>query len=403
MPADLERLRLDVRATSARHAALPDMVRGQNVPYQRRGEMSIPAFRMKAGGHPQREGREQSLRMMKKAESLPVDFFFFDLEDAAPEQPEFKAHARRFCVEALTSMDFGTRVVAFRPNNIRTPFFEEDLITVLSGAGHRLAALVLPKTETAAEVEDVCRLVRDIQRACGNSNRIMVEVLIESPRAVTQAAAMAALPDVAALILGPYDLARTLGSRVEPDTWLEDQRAVRQLLPVWAAAHGKDAVDGITGTLPVRPATPAGMDDGAFRALLKGPADALDATLRPAVERYQQALALARRDALDARRCGFAAKWILHPDQVEPIQAAFTPSRADALAALQLAAEYAAAAQRGSGAELRAGGGLVDKAVVGADFWLVEGGLRAGVLTQEDLGKTGFTLDALRRSVRTRD
>lgn len=378
---DLQQLRQEAARFSARHAATPDMVRGALVPYQRRGEMSIPAFRMKAGGHPDREGREQSLRVMQKAQTLPVDFFFYDLEDAAPDQPDFKTAARRFCIEALTTLDFGARVVAFRPNNIRTAFFEQDVVDVVAAAGHCLHAVVLPKSESAAEVEDVCRLIRDIQRVAGHNNRIMVEVLVESPRAFVEAQRMAALPDVAALILGPYDFARTLGARVDAQTWLQDFSAVRQLLPIWAAAHGKDAVDGITGTLPIR----------------------VDLSDVEGTRRHQDALDLARRDAADARRVGFAAKWILHPDQVEPVQAAWTPSRQEALDALQLAAAYARAAQAGSGADLRGGQGMVDKAVVGADFWLVEGALRSGVLTPADVGATGFSLDALRRAVRTRD
>lgn len=402
-----EAFRQRLRSTLARHRDQPERVRGDQVPYQRRGEMSIPAFRMKEGGHPAREGRDTSLRLMKKAATLPVDFFFFDCEDAAPDHPEYKAHARLLAAEALLETDFGHRVVAFRPNGIRTPFFEDDVVHVVGRAGHRLAALVLPKTETADEVADVVRLVDELQTLHERTNRIMLEVLIESPRAFTEAERIAALPGVAALVLGPYDLARTVGGRVNPDTWLADQGTVRHLLPLYAAAHGKDAVDGITATLPIRPPVPAGASAEEVAAALHQDPEALDRArwgrdFIDAVRRHRDAVALARRDARDARRLGFAAKWILHPDQVDAVQSAWTPTRAEALAALSLCSSYAHAARRGSGAELH-GVVLTDKAVVGADWWQVEAALRAGILNDTDVHVTGLSLEELRRTVRTRD
>jgi citrate lyase beta subunit len=403
----MDGVRAEIRRVVARHAAQPEMVRGLCVPYQRRGEMSIPAFRMKAGEDPEKQGRETSLRMMRKAATLPVDFFFFDCEDAAPDQPEFKAHARAFAVEVLKTTDFGTRVVGFRPNNIRTAHFEEDLLHAVGEAGDRIHALVLPKSETADEVRDVARLVRDIQRLRGRDNTISLEVLIESPRAFLEAEQMAAIPNVTALILGSWDFARTVGGRVEAETWLDDQLAVRQLLPVLAAAHGKDAVDAITGTLPLRPSPPAGVSTEETAAALDADPATLDVkkwgqAFVDGAARRRHALGLARRDAENARRLGFAAKWILHPDQIGPVQGAWTPDRAAALGALKLAADYTRAALGGSGAELR-GQQLTDKAVVGAEWWLVEAGLRAAVLTDDDVKTSGFTLAELRRTVRTRD
>jgi citrate lyase subunit beta/citryl-CoA lyase len=357
------------------------MMRGDLVPYHRRGEMSIPAFRNPAGGDPETDGRAASLRMMGKAATLPVDFFFFDLEDAAPDNPQYKPLARRFAVEALNGHDFGDRVRAFRPNNLRTPWFEDDVVEVVGAAGDNLDVVVLPKTETFEEVADVQAILRAVQKAAGRSRRIHIEVLIESPGAFVDAERIASIEDVSALIFGAWDFARTLGAEVDEDRWLSDQAVARQTLPILAAAHGKDAVDAVTATLPIRP---------------KDPTDVA------AAARHADALALAARDAHDARRLGFAAKWILHPDQIEPIQGAFTPSRGAALAALDLAARYARAAASGSGAELD-GGRLADKAVVGERWWQVEAGRRAGVISDEDLQATGLTWTELLSASRTAD
>lgn len=377
---DFSTVRALIAEAQQRHRATPEMVRGLHVPYYRRGEMSIPAFKMKSGGDPAVDGRQESLKLMRKAAELPIDFFFYDLEDAAPDHPEYKVWARRFVIEALQGSDFGNRVRAFRPNNIRTEYFEQDCLTVLAQVGHRVQVMVIPKSENAEEVHDIVAIVNGIQRAVGHANTIHFEVLIESPRAFCEAEKIAAIPQVTALIFGAWDFARTIGGRVEAESWIHDQGTARQMLPIIAAAYGKEAVDAVTGTLPLRP---------------KDPNDS------EGLRRREAAIELARRDAANARRCGYAAKWILHPDQIAPIHGAWTPLRDEALAALKLTADYARAAERGSGAEVD-GNRLADKAVVGTDWWIVQAGLRAGILNEQDVAATGLSRETLERTVVTR-
>ncbi len=402
-----EDLQAFIRAIQARHRGVPEMIRGMRVPYHRRAELSIPAFTMTPGGDPASDGRAASLRLMAKASTLPADLFFFDCEDAAPDHPEFKRYARTFAAEALTAFEFGDRIVGFRPNNIRTESFEQDLVEVVTRAGQRLNVIVIPKTEAAEEVRDIMAIVARIQALAGHTNTIHFEVLIESPRAFLEAETIASLRGVTALILGSFDLARTIGGAVDPDRWMTDQACIRQVLPLVAAAHGKEAVDAITATLPIRPRRPASMTEAAYLSALAADPATLTGTPLPAV--FLEGL-LARRTAMDlaaaeaqsARRCGYAAKWVLHPDQIEPVQNAWTPTSAQAKEALSLVASYARAAVQGSGVEL-AGNRLADKAVVGTDWWTVRAALRAGVLSPQDIAATGLTLEALERTVRTRD
>ncbi len=369
-----------VAAVATRHAATRPLVRGQHVPYFRRGVLSVPSFKWNRTGEPNVEARGQSLRLMGNATRLPVDALFFDLEDAAPDQPEFKALARDFCRQALLAAAGCGRVVGFRPNDIRSPYFADDLAAVLPTAGAHLHFVVLPKTESADEVRDVARLLRGAADRFGWAQVPRLEVLIESPRALLQAESIAAVDEVATLVFGAYDFARCIGGEVDPQSWLRDQSAARQWLPIVAAAHGKDALDAVTATLPVRAKDPA------------APTDAERA-------RHNEALALASRDAADAARLGYAGKWVLHPDQIAPIQAAFAPTAERAHQALALCAAYARAALAGSGAERDEAGGqvrLVDKAVAGVEFWAVKAGLRAGALNVADLHASGFSLDELR-------
>jgi citrate lyase beta subunit len=357
---------------------LPPQRRGRLVPYRRRGVMAIPAFKMRAGGDPATDGRAQTWKLLQKAAELPADGFFYDLEDAAPDHPEFKAFARQYCAEALQEFDFAKRIVAFRPNDVRSPYFEADLVDVLTAAGAKLHALVIAKTEDAAEVAAIARLVAQIQRHAGHDNRPMLEVLIESPRAFQQAQQIAAIPSVASLTFGAWDFARLVGGEVRAQTWTTDLLAVRQLLPVIAASEGKDAIDAVTATLPIRPTAQPGTPEHAAQ-----------------VRDRENALLLAARDAENAKVLGFAGKWLLHPEQIAPIQNAWLPTRERALAALAQAVAYARAAQTGSGAELT-GVQLADRAVIGADWWLVEDALAGGVMTAAECEQSGVKLAALR-------
>ena len=394
-----DQIRREIGEIQSKHRKRLEMMRGMKVPYYRRGEMAIPGFRMRAGGDVATDGRAQSLKVMNKAAQLPLDFFFYDLEDAAPDNSDYKAFARKFVVEALTTNDYGDRVVAFRPNNIRTSYFENDVVEVVSKAGHCLNAMVIPKTEYADEVQDIVKIVQDVQRLSGRENPIFLEVLIESPRGLLEAEKIAAIDGVSSLIFGAWDFARTIGGKVTADGWLTEQAVARQRLPIIAAAYGKDAVDAVTATLPLRPKNTQGLPDEVYKAALQKTSSELDANevgeeFIEAMKRKERALELVRCDAEDARAIGYAAKWILHPDQIEPVHSGWSPNREDALSALELTVNYAQAALSGSGAEVD-GDRLADKAVVGTEWWQVLAGLKAGSLTEDDLNKSGFYTRAI--------
>lgn len=395
----------DVHSAHLKHRATVEQVRGLHSPHHRRGVMAIPAFKMAPGGDPAIDGRAQSLKLMAGAQRFAVDSFFFDLEDAAPDHPEFKAFAREFAVEALLSGDFGARIVGFRPNNLRTEFFEQDLAQVVLRAGHRLDVVVLPKSESASEVADVARLIRRGLQLAGVDRPVALEVLIESPRAFAEAQQIAAVPGVSALVYGAFDMARCIGAQVRPEHWLDDHRAVRQLLPVLAAAEGKEALDAVTAAIPVRPARPVSMSAEEYALALQGDLAVLAASepsFAQGIRRRQEALETCRREAQDARAIGFAGKWVLHPDQIAPIQDAWRPTRDEALRALHVVADYARAAMTGSGARLH-GQQMADKAVIGALWWEVQDAARAEVLQAADFGLCGATLEQMRRAVVTRD
>jgi len=163
----------------------------------------------------------------------------------------------------------------------------------------------------------------------------------------------------------------------------------------------------VTGTIPIRPKMPEGVTVKEYNNALTQDPSTIDERKfgKQFLEQLWQrakALELAEQDARNARRCGYTANWILHPDQIVPIQRAWTPTRERAVAALNLAAAYTQAAHGGSGAEVN-GNRLADKAVVGTDWWIVRAALKGDVLAESDIKATGFTLQQLERTIVTHD
>src|SRR5437762_11387633 len=87
----------------------------------RRSELACPAH---------------SLKMMTKAAASEADEVIFDLEDGCALSQ--KVEARKTLIQALNSLDFKSKIRAFRPNGIRTKFFYRDVIDVVEAAGANL-------------------------------------------------------------------------------------------------------------------------------------------------------------------------------------------------------------------------------------------------------------------------
>src|SRR6185503_14518717 len=91
-----------------------------------------------------------SVKMLGKAQGLPADQVFLDLEDAVA--PLAKPDARKNIVAALTEGDWSGKTRAVRVNDLTTPWTYRDVIEVVEGAGQRLDCLMLPKVQDAAQV-----------------------------------------------------------------------------------------------------------------------------------------------------------------------------------------------------------------------------------------------------------
>lgn len=214
-------------------------------------------------------------RALAKAASLDADAIIVDLEDSVA--PEAKDAAREAMVEAVRA-GFGKKPVVVRINAIDSPWCDKDLAAVFRACP---AAVLWPKLINADAVEEVTR----------RSKPVPVWVMIETPHAIISASRMARVPGVDAFVLGLNDLAAALRATVGADRAELMPHIAHTLLA--ARAGDIAAYDGV----------PSALTD-------------LDAVAA---------------ESAQAARMGFDGKTLVHPAQITPVNAAFTPD-ADAQA-----------------------------------------------------------------------
>jgi citrate lyase subunit beta / citryl-CoA lyase len=238
-----------------------------------------------------------SPRFLEKAQILPADEVFLDLEDAVA--PDAKPAARHNVIAALTSGDWGTKVRAVRVNGATSQWAYSDVIDVVEQAGRHLDVIVLPKVSSAAQVSWLDLLLGQIeQRARLPPGQIGIEAQIEDARGLADVDTIAgASPRLAALVFGPADFMASVGMRslqigVQPAGYAGDAFGYPKMrMLVAARSHGLQAVDG--------PHAAIADIDGL------------------------------RRSAADAAALGYDGKWVLHPGQIDVVNDAFSPGQDD--------------------------------------------------------------------------
>lgn len=220
-------------------------------------------------------------KKITKALTVGVDSVCMDMEDGTAASR--KADARQTIARALRELDFGASERLARINGVGTRLEADDLAAVLP---HRPDGIVLPKAETPEQVAWVSEKIEAAELKHGwPVNSIRMILVVESARGILNLKELAAHPRLDALIFGAEDFSASVGATRTPEA-LEVLYA-RSALVTAAAAYGLQAIDLVT------------VD---FRNTEQ-----------------------ARRDALFGAQLGYTGKQVIHPAQVEPVQAAFTP------------------------------------------------------------------------------
>jgi citrate lyase subunit beta / citryl-CoA lyase len=271
--------------------------------------------------------------MLEKAQGLPVDEAFIDLEDAVAAGA--KDDARRNAVSAARDGDWSGKTLGVRVNDWSTPWTHRDLLDVITGAGDHIDTIVLPKAESAHHVAATDLLLTQLEMSLGlDVGAIGLEVQIESARgllALDEIATASARTE--ALVFGPADFMASINMRSltvgeQPDGYDigDAYHHVLMSILVVARAHDLQAVDG--PYLQVR-------DIEGFR-----------------------------RSAARTAALGFDGKWVLHPDQVGVGNEVFAPTQPEFDRAEEILAAYARAtsAEGGARGAVMLGEEMIDEA-----------------------------------------
>ncbi|NSY37925.1 CoA ester lyase [Leisingera sp. ANG59] len=209
-------------------------------------------------------------RALEKAKTLPVDAVIFDLEDAV--SADEKTNARETLAQALKAGGYGTRMKIVRINGLDTPWGRGDA----AAARMDCDAILLPKVNAPEDLDALAEITGDIP----------LWAMMETPRGMLNAAAIAAHPKLQGMVMGTNDLAKELQTRYRPDRM--PMMAGLGLCLLAAKAEGLVIVDGVYN---------------AFKDV--------------------EGLAA---ECAQGRDMGFDGKTLIHPAQVETANAAFAPT-----------------------------------------------------------------------------
>lgn len=223
-------------------------------------------------------------RALEKARGLDADAIILDLEDAVA--PDAKNAARAAAASAIATLS--SRPVILRLNALNSAWGRDDLAMALAA---KPTAILLPKIADAEDVIEARAVTRGLP----------LWAMIETPRAVLNVAAIAAA-GVEALVLGSNDLLKDMRARPMPGN--ANLQAAMTLTVLAARAANIVALDGVYNDI-------ADPDGFAAAARL-------------------------------ARDFGFDGKTLVHPGQIAPCHAAFTPTDDEIAQARRIIAAFAA-------------------------------------------------------------
>lgn len=239
-------------------------------------------------------------RALEKARTLAADSLILDLEDAVA--PDAKVMARQNILQAL-EIGFGHREATVRINGLNTPWGMDDLKAF---ANSKADAIVLPKVESAQQIQTVAKLLKESQARPD----LTIWAMIETPKAIFQLTEIAnSHPLLEALVLGTSDLVKDLHARHTPNR-VETQTAL-SLSVLAARAFGLCVLDGVHLSL----------DD----------------------ERGLQ------QSCVQGRDMGFDGKTLIHPSQIAAANAVFGPSADEVAEANERINAYEQAIASGAG------------------------------------------------------
>ncbi|KJZ23325.1 L-malyl-CoA/beta-methylmalyl-CoA lyase [Tritonibacter mobilis] len=284
-------------------------------------------------------GPGSNTKLFAKMAASAADVINLDLEDSVA--PSDKDQARANVIEAINTVDWGTKTLSVRINGLDTPYWYRDVVDLMEQAGERLDQIMIPKVGCAEDVYAVDALVTAIERAKGRQKPVSFEVIIESAAGIAHVEAIAASsPRLQAMSLGAADFAASMGMQTTgiggtqenyymlrdgTKHWSDPWHWAQAAIVAACRTHGVLPVDGPFGDFS---------DDEGY-------------------------IAQAKRSAT----LGMVGKWAIHPKQIALANQVFTPSDEAVAEARDILAAMDAAKASGAGATVYKGR-LVDIASI---------------------------------------
>jgi len=245
-------------------------------------------------------------RKIEKSITLGVDCICMDMEDGVAINR--KAEARETIAKALRELDFGKSEKLARINSVGTGWEADDIAAVLP---YHPDGIVIPKVESLEQIQWASDIIAGAEVSQGwplNSIRMLVGV--ETARGILNLREIASHQRLDGIIFGGEDFAASVGATRTPDA--VELLYARQAVVVACAAFGLQAIDIVHIN-------------------------------------FKDAEGL-RVEAEQGAGFGFSGKQVIHPNQVQVTQEAFTPSEAAIAEARRIVETFEASQKEGKGA-----------------------------------------------------
>lgn len=246
-------------------------------------------------------------RKIEKATTLGVDCICMDMEDGVAITR--KTEARAVIAQAMKDLDFGTSERCIRINSFGSGFEKFDLVAAVAANPD---AIVVPKIETARQVKEISEYIEMYElssRMAIGSIRMLVGV--ETAKGILNLREIAeADKRLEAIIFGAEDFAASVGATRTKEA--HEVLYARSAVVTACAANELQAIDMVY----------------------------ID---------FRDAEGL-RAEAEEGAGLGFSGKQIIHPNQVEAVQGAFTPSDEAIEHAQRVVRAFSASQREGKGA-----------------------------------------------------
>ncbi len=245
-------------------------------------------------------------KKITKSITLGVDCICMDMEDGVAASR--KAEARATIAKALQELDFGQSEKLARINSVGPGWEKDDIAAVLP---YHPDGIVIPKIEALEQVQWASDIIAGAELNYGwpfNSIRMLVGV--ETARGILNLKEIASHPRLDGIIFGGEDFAASVGATRSSDA--TELLYARQAVIVACAAFSLQAIDIVH----------------------------ID---------FKDAEGL-RVEAEQGAGFGFSGKQVIHPNQVQVTQEAFTPSDAAIANAKRIVETFEASQKEGKGA-----------------------------------------------------